>query len=112
MVKIYMIGESVVKFFIKGNAFFLFQLMLLIQFLTSSPVNAEFIAEGASLIPLTDDGKSSAVSWAYHGDLVCFLYSETGTQNQLMVMKSDGSDKKKISPMGNPFFAEWSWLLS
>ena len=104
-----MIGESVVKFFIKGNAFFLFQLMLLIQFLTSSPVNAEFIAEGASLIPLTDDGKSSAVSWAYHGDLVCFLYSETGTQNQLMVMKSDGSDKKKISPMGNPFFAEWSW---
>ena len=84
-------------------------MLTLVQLLLSIPTQAEFIADGAQLIPFTDDGKSSSVSCAYHGDQVCFLYSETGTQNQLMIMKSDGSDKKEISPMGNPFFAEWSW---
>jgi Tol biopolymer transport system component len=33
----------------------------------------------------------------------------TGTQKQLLVMKSDGSGEETITPVGNPFFLEWSW---
>ena len=93
----------------KGSKRYIYFVLALTLMLLSMPAQAEFIADGVNLIPLTDNGKSTAVSCAYHGDLVSFLYSETGTQNQLMVMKSDGSDIKAITPMGNPFFAEWSW---
>lgn len=34
---------------------------------------------------------------------------ESKTQKQLFVIQSDGSEEKAISPIGNPFFAEWSW---
>ena len=70
---------------------------------------AEWMAEGIKLVPLTDNGKSRAVAWAYHGDLVTYVYEISDTQRQLMIMKSDGTDPVKVSPIGYPFFAEWSW---
>jgi Tol biopolymer transport system component len=71
---------------------------------------SEIIAEGVTLVPLTDDGKSKAVSWAYHDNLIAFVRQiPGGTQSQLLVMNADGSSEKAISPIGNPFFAEWSW---
>ncbi|MBN2589928.1 MAG: PD40 domain-containing protein [Sedimentisphaerales bacterium] len=93
----------------RRGTYYLFLTFLLLQLIISQPAYSEFIAEGVVLTPLTTDGKSTAVSWAYQGDLVTYLCSETGTQRQLMIMKSDGSEKEKISQMGNPFFAEWSW---
>ncbi|MEJ2649408.1 MAG: hypothetical protein P8016_13495 [Sedimentisphaerales bacterium] len=85
-------------------------LLISIQIIFSTQqAYSETFAEGVVLTPLTADGKSEAVSWAYHGDLLSFVRTETGTQYQLMVMKSDGSSKQRVSPMGNPFFAEWSW---
>ncbi len=73
------------------------------------PCLAEFVAPGVKLVPLTDNGKSRAVAWAYHGDLVSYIYEVSDSQRQLMVMKSDGTDETKISPIGYPFFSEWSW---
>jgi Tol biopolymer transport system component len=71
---------------------------------------AEYIAKGVKLTPLTDDGKSMAVSWAYQGDLVAFVRTEPGTtQTQLLIMRADGSNETAVTPYGNPFFAEWSW---
>jgi Tol biopolymer transport system component len=71
---------------------------------------AEYIAKGIKLTPLTDDGKSMAVSWAYQGDLVAFVRTEPGTtQSQLLIMRTDGSNETAVTPYGNPFFAEWSW---
>jgi Flp pilus assembly secretin CpaC/Tol biopolymer transport system component len=70
---------------------------------------AEFIADGVTLTPLTDDGKSIAMSWAYHGDLIAFVRQVQGSQRQLLIMNSDGSGEQTVTPIGNPFFAEWSW---
>ena len=71
---------------------------------------AEYIAKGVKLTPLTDDGKSMAASWAYQGDLVAFVRTEPGTtQSQLLIMRADGSNKTAVTAYGNPFFAEWSW---
>ena len=82
--------------------------MLLLLFY--NVVQAEYIAEGVKLMPLTDDGKSMAVSWAYQGDLVAFIRTEPGTtQSQLLIMRADGSNEIAVTPYGNPFFAEWSW---
>jgi Tol biopolymer transport system component len=72
-------------------------------------VRAQFIAQDCTLTPLTDDGKSVAVAWAPHGDLICFVREITGTQKQLLIMKSDGTDEEAVTPIGNPIFAEWSW---
>jgi len=68
------------------------------------------IAEGVTLVPLTDDGKSRAVAWAWHGDRVA-LVRQVGnsSQWQLHVMKSDGTEVKPACPVGDVFFAEWSW---
>jgi Tol biopolymer transport system component len=67
------------------------------------------MAPGFKLTPLTDDGKSVAVAWAPHGDLICFAREISGTpQKQLMIMKPDGTDEQAVSPVGNPIFAEWS----
>ena len=84
-------------------------LFFFIQLVVSIPIQAEFLVEGAKLIPLTDDGKSIAVSWAYKGDLICFVRQETSTQRQLLIMDSEGENEQAVTPMGNPFFAEWSW---
>jgi Tol biopolymer transport system component len=72
-------------------------------------VQAEFIADGVTLTPLTDDGKSIALSWAYHGDLISVIREVHDSQSQLLIMNSDGTGEKAVSPIGNPFFAEWSW---
>lgn len=74
-----------------------------------TPGRAETVAEGVKLLPLTDNGKSRAVAWAYHGDRVAYIYEISDTQRQLMIMRSDGSGQTKVSPIGFPFFAEWSW---
>ncbi len=72
-------------------------------------LRAEFIADGVELVQLTDDGKSRAVAWAFHGEMISFVREETDTQKQLMVMKADGTGEEAISRVGNPFFAQWSW---
>lgn len=84
--------------------------LTLILLFVCLPVQAEFIADGATLVPLTDDGKSKAVSWAYHGDLIAFVRQITGgTQSQLLVMKADGFSEEAITLIGFPYYAEWSW---
>ena len=55
------------------------------------PARALFLAEGAKLVQLTDDGRSTAMAWAKQGDLIAFVRQETESQNQLMIMKSDGT---------------------
>jgi len=78
--------------------------------LSCSVALSEIIAEGVTLVPLTNDGKSKAVAWAYHGDWVAFVRQiPGGTQSQLLIMNADGSGEEAITPIGNPFFAEWSW---
>jgi Flp pilus assembly secretin CpaC len=68
------------------------------------------IAEGVELVPLTDDGKSKAVAWAYHGDWVAFVRQVgDSSQWQLHIMKADGTEVKPGCPVGDVFFAEWSW---
>jgi len=85
-------------------------LSLLIVTACTAPSGAEIIADGVKLTALTDDGRSKAVAWAWHGDLVCFIRSIPGSnQNQLFIMKSDGSGKQAVTPIGSTFFAEWSW---
>ena len=85
-------------------------LSLLIVTACTTPSGAEIIADGVKLTALTDDGRSKAVAWAWHGDLVCFIRSIPGSnQNQLFIMKSDGSGKQAVTPIGSTFFAEWSW---
>jgi len=71
--------------------------------------NAEYIAKDVKLVQLTDDGKSNATAWAYQGDLIAGLHEETSTRKQLMIMNSDGSGRRAVSPLGYIFFAEWSW---
>ena len=73
-------------------------------------IRAQFIADGVKLTPLTDDGKSSAVAWAYHGDKIVFIRDMAGgTQRQLLIMNADGTEEKAVTPIGYPYFAEWSW---
>ena len=69
----------------------------------------EHIADGVTLTPLTNDGKSTSVSWAYRGDKIAFVRKVSNSQKQLMIMKSDGTGEETITPIGNPFFAKWSW---
>lgn len=69
----------------------------------------EFIADGVTLTPLTDDGKSAAISWAFRSDRIALLREVSDSQNQLVVMKADRSDVLEASPVGNPFYIRWSW---
>jgi len=91
------------------NSYYQLLLLSLILLNSVAVVRAEFIADGVELIRLTDDGKSRAVSWAFHSDLIAFVREETATQKQLMIMKSDGTGEEAITQVGNPFFAQWSW---
>ena len=89
-----------------------YQLLIvsLILLTTGSVVRAEFIADGVELVQLTDDGKSSAVAWAPHGEKVSFVSTVPGSsQNQLFVANSDGSGQEAVTPIGTTFYAEWSW---
>ena len=74
-----------------------------------SVAQAAFYGEGIKLVRMTKDGKTRVVSWGYQGEYVCVIRDETGAQSQLLIMKSDGSDEQAITPLGNPFFARWSW---
>ncbi|MBN2377272.1 MAG: hypothetical protein JXD22_12775 [Sedimentisphaerales bacterium] len=90
----------------------LFCLMLcfLLFLINASNVNAEYIAEGVQLVPLTQDGLSRALTWAWHGDKITVLRDIPGSQqNQLFVMKADGTDQQEITSIGDTFFVEWSW---
>jgi hypothetical protein len=48
---------------------------------------SEEIAEGVKLIPLTEDGQSRAVSWAYHGDKILFVRTMPGGEPKAVVRK-------------------------
>lgn len=86
------------------------QLLLILTLLIFvNPSRAEYLIDGAQLVQLTKDGKSKAVAWAYHGDLIAFVREISDTSGQLMIMKSDGTGEVAVSPIGNPFYAEWSW---
>ena len=81
-------------------------LLTVILTICAACAHAEFLVDGANLVQLTDDGKSKAVAWAYHGDLIAFVREISDTQGQLMIMKSDGMGEVAVSPIGNPFFAK------
>jgi len=73
-------------------------------------IRAQYIADGVRLYALTDDGKSSAVAWAYHGDKIAFIRDMAGgEQRKLLIMNSDGTGEEDVTPIGYPYFAEWSW---
>lgn len=84
-------------------------LLLVIVITAAHPCRAEFLAPGVKLVPLTDNGKSKVIAWAYHGDWISYVYQVSDSQRQLMIMRSDGTEQTKVSPIGYPFFAEWSW---
>jgi len=94
---------------LEGNRHYLLLLLTFVPVLVCAAVQAEFIADGVTLMPLTDDGKSVALSWAYHGNKIAFVREVSDTQSQLLIMNSDGTGEEAVTPIGNPFFAEWSW---
>jgi len=75
----------------------------------SNGARCESLGEGVTLTALTQDGKSSAVGWAPHGNKIAYVVRHTETQRQLFIGDSDGSNAEAISPIGNPYYAEWSW---
>ncbi len=91
------------------NKYHLSWLVTFIMFFVLTPVRAETIADGVRLTPLTNDGRSMAASWAYHGTRIAFVRDVSKTQRQLLIMNSDGIGEKAVTPIGNPFFVEWSW---
>ncbi len=71
---------------------------------------AEQLIDGSRLTQLTDDGLSSALSWAWHGDWIAIRRSlPTGSQSQLVILNTANGDERIISPIGSPFFLQWSW---
>jgi len=86
-----------------------FLLLVVIVLVVCGSVQAEFIANGVALATLTDDGKSAAIAWAPHGNKILYQVLHTDTQRQLVVAESDGSNAEAISPIGFPYYAEWSW---
>ena len=93
----------------KRNEHCLFLLLVVIGLLICNPAQAAFIADGAMLVPLTDDGKSTAIAWAPHGNKILYQVLHTDTQRQLFIADSDGSNAEVITPIGFPYYAEWSW---
>ena len=91
------------------NEHYLFLLLAVIGLLICDSAQAAFIADGAALVPLTDDGKSTAIAWAPHGDKILYQVLHTNTQRQLFIADSDGSNGEAITPIGFPYYAEWSW---
>ncbi len=85
-------------------------LSLVVLIACTAVLRAEFVSEDVKLVPLTDDGRSKAVSWAYHGDWISFIRDIPGSgQNQLFVIKADASSEQAVTPIGDTFFAQWSW---
>ena len=102
-------GIATVKHDMKLNMNRHLPLLILSLILCVTPLKAEYLIDGANLVQLTDDGKSKAVAWAYHGNLIAFVREISDTSGQLMIMTSDGEDEVAVSPIGNPFYAKWSW---
>lgn len=69
----------------------------------------ETLGEGVALTALTQDGKSTAIAWARHGNKILCQVLHTDTQRQLFIANSDGSNPEVITPIGFPYYAEWSW---
>ncbi|MHC4344777.1 MAG: TolB family protein [Planctomycetota bacterium] len=91
------------------NKSYILSLSILVVLVACSAGRAEFIAEGVRLTPLSNDGKSVALSWSYHGGRIAFVREVSDEQSQLLIMNADGSGEQAVSPVGYPFFAEWSW---
>lgn len=87
----------------------MFLLLAVIGLIVCGPARAEFVADGVTLVPLTDDGKSAAIAWAPHGNKILYQILHTDTQRQLFVADSDGSNAEAITPIGFPYYAQWSW---
>ena len=87
----------------------MFLLLAVIGLGICSPVRSAFVGDGVTLVPLTDNGKSTAVAWAPHGNKILFQVLHTDTQRQLFIADSDGSHAEAITPIGFPYYAEWSW---
>ena len=47
--------------------------LLVASILISHFATGETVAEGVILTPLTEDGKSIALAWAFHGDRIAFV---------------------------------------
>ncbi len=73
------------------------------------PAGGKIVADGARLVPLTNDGKSVAVAWAPHGNKILYLVRHAASQQQLFVADSDGANAESITPIGYPYYAQWSW---
>lgn len=84
------------------------KILFVLVFLSAS-VYGQFIAEGVGLVPLTTDGKSSAIGWAPHGNKILYKLSHTTDQHQLFISNSDGTEAQAITEMGHIYYAEWSW---
>ncbi|MHC4623494.1 MAG: TolB family protein, partial [Planctomycetota bacterium] len=94
---------------IEMNKGYILLLSGLVVLVACSAGRAESIAEGVRLTPLSNDGKSVALSWSYHGNRIAFVREVSDEQSQLLIMNADGTGEQAVSPVGNPFFAEWSW---
>ena len=101
-------SEEAVNNILGRNKYYLL-LLTFVLLLVCTAVRAEYVADGVTLTQLTNDGRCVALAWAYHGDLIAFIRKVSDAQSQLLIMNSDGSGEKAVSPVGNPFFAEWSW---
>jgi len=86
-----------------------FSWLVVILPVVCGPAQAEFIADGVALTDLTNDGKSAAIAWTPHGNKILYQVLHTDTQRQLFVANSDGSNAEAITPIGFPYYAEWSW---
>jgi len=91
------------------SVLFILLALLLALMEISAPLHGETSADDVVLTPLTEDGRSTSLAWAYHGNRIVFVREISNTQSQLWIMNSDGSEQKAVSPIGYPFFAEWSW---
>jgi Tol biopolymer transport system component len=84
-------------------------LLVVIGLVVCASARAASMADGVTLVPLTDDGKSTAIAWAPHGNKILYQILHTDTQRQLFVADSDGSNAEAITPIGFPYYAQWSW---
>jgi len=71
---------------------------------------AEYLAGGAQLTALTNDGQSRAAAWAWHGQWIACVRAIPGSAlSQLFILRPDGSEDRPVSRVGHAMFAEWSW---
>ncbi len=93
----------------RKNGRYVFLVLAGIVLCVSLAAQAASVADGVTMVPLTDTGKSTAIAWAPHGNKILYQVLHTDTQRQLFVADSDGSNAEAITPIGFPYFAQWSW---